>query len=553
MAVSMNAGGYMRSDFFISDAAIPMRMEELDAEEMVKFAELISGLDGAAKAPAVPKEQAAGQAQETEVQLPENVQQLAEKIAEGELELESLPKELVTKELLKAVAALKKHTPEKEEQKIGAEITPEVAEQAAQLAAFVPTEIPDDKTAELSEIAAVVAVESADEVASVVKEFTDEEEIPADIPKQSVAESAVPESAVPERAEEPKRFTEIRQEKSAQIPVTRQETAQVSENTAAKPESVVPEQAAQQTAVPTEQPNVPEKLTAEQIEVLNRAAENGEISTPEVKPAKSGKPERRETPVATKTRGKTEESEKPDSAPDIRPTNVMTDRVKSAAEELEMLRNAKANPKQNQPAQEADVTAKPETKAPERSEQPIKVSEEFGKELSAKAEQPEKQPEAESAAQQLAPDLPVVITRKNGEEVEVKPSGIIAQATAKLVDTAKEMTEDKTEYSLVLNPEELGRITVKLAKAEDGTVSVTIAAENARTQRILEQHSEVMQSDLRNSGLRLESWQVVNDAQQDNQAQDYNGSSKNPYHREETPNRSDDAEETSFADIMAAM
>lgn len=549
MAVSMNAGGYMRSDFFISDAAIPMRMEELDAEGMVKFAELISGLDGAAKAPAAPKAQAAEQAQETEAQLPENVQQLAEKIAEGELELESLPKELVTNELLKAVAALKKQTPEKEEQKGGAEITPEVAEQAVQLAAFVPTEIPDDKTAELSEIAAVVAVEGADEVAAAVREFTAEEEIPADIPKQTAAENAVP-----ERAEEPKRFTEMRQEKAANVPATRQETAQVSENAEVKPESVAPEQAAQQTEVPTEPLNAPEKLTAEQIEVLNRAAENGEISAPEVKTVKSGKTERRETPVATETRGKTEESEQPEQS--ARPAAVMTDRVKSAAEELEMLRSAKANPKQNQPAEEADVTAKPETaNAPAKDAQTPEQSAKFGEsapvkeELSAKAEQPE----AESAAQQLAPDLPVIITRKNGEEVEVKPSEIIAQATAKLVDTAKEMTEDKTEYSLVLNPEELGRITVKLAKAEDGTVSVTIAAENARTQRILEQHSEVMQSDLRNSGLRLESWQVVNDAQQDNQAQDYNGSSKNPYHREETPNRSDDADETSFADIMAAM
>lgn len=544
MAVSMNAGGYMRSDFMISDAALPIRMEEeLDAEGMVKFAELISGLDGAAKAPATPKAQAAEQAQETEVQLPENVQQLAEKIAEGELELESLPKELVTKELLKAVAALKKQTPEKEEQKIGAEITPEVVEQAVQLAAFVPTEIPDDKTAELSEIAAVVAVEGADEVAGAVREFTAEEEIPADIPKQTAAENAVP-----ERVEEPKKFTEMRQEKAAQIPVTRQETPQVSESFAEKPESVVPEQAAQQTAVQTEPLNVPEKLTAEQIEVLNQAAENGEISTPEVRTVKSAKTERRETPVVTENSGKTEESEQPELI--ARPTN----RVKSAAEELEILRNAKANLTQNQPAEETDVAAKPEMKMPERSEQPVKVSEEFGKEISTKA-QPEKteQPEAESAAQQLAPELPVIITRKNGEEVEVKPSEIIAQATAKLVDAAKEMTEEKTEYSLVLNPEELGRITVKLSKAEDGTVSVTIAAESVRTQRILEQHSEVMQSDLRNSGLRLESWQVVNDAQQDNQAQDYNGSSKNPYHREETQHHSDDADETSFADIMAAM
>ena len=41
MAVSMNTGGYMRSDFMISDAAIPMRLEELEAEQSEKFAQLL--------------------------------------------------------------------------------------------------------------------------------------------------------------------------------------------------------------------------------------------------------------------------------------------------------------------------------------------------------------------------------------------------------------------------------------------------------------------------------------------------------------------------------
>ena len=41
MAVSMNAG-FMRSDYMISDAAIPMRMEELEQlEQSAKFSEIL--------------------------------------------------------------------------------------------------------------------------------------------------------------------------------------------------------------------------------------------------------------------------------------------------------------------------------------------------------------------------------------------------------------------------------------------------------------------------------------------------------------------------------
>ncbi|MGN0678914.1 MAG: flagellar hook-length control protein FliK, partial [Oscillospiraceae bacterium] len=113
---------------------------------------------------------------------------------------------------------------------------------------------------------------------------------------------------------------------------------------------------------------------------------------------------------------------------------------------------------------------------------------------------------------------------------------------------------EQTEYSMVLNPEELGRITVKLVKAADGAVSVTIVAENASTQRMLEQHGELMQSNLRANGVQLQSWQTVNEAHQETMQREYDGSSKNPYYREENENPDDEQSEgESFADIIAAM
>ncbi len=91
-------------------------------------------------------------------------------------------------------------------------------------------------------------------------------------------------------------------------------------------------------------------------------------------------------------------------------------------------------------------------------------------------------------------------------------------------------------------------------KAADGAVSVTIAAENAHTQRVLEQHSELMQNNLRNSGVNLEEWQTVNESRQETYAQDYNGSSKNPYFRRDDAQHTDDDDgDRTFADIIAAM
>ena len=82
---------------------------------------------------------------------------------------------------------------------------------------------------------------------------------------------------------------------------------------------------------------------------------------------------------------------------------------------------------------------------------------------------------------------------------------------------------------------------------------MTIAAQNSKTRELLEQNGALMQENLRANGMRLESWQTVNESQQETYAQDYNGSSKNPYYRNENPQPEDGAEDGSFAEIMASM
>lgn len=151
-----------------------------------------------------------------------------------------------------------------------------------------------------------------------------------------------------------------------------------------------------------------------------------------------------------------------------------------------------------------------------------------------------------------AVNSPIVFKTEDGAELEIKPSEVISQAM-RIVERSIQDTAKQTEYSLTLNPGELGRITVRMIKAADGAVSVTIAAENAQTQRILETNSALMQNNLRSNGIQLEGWQTVSEAQQQNAAQDYNGSSKNPYYREETKPEDDEKPDVSFADIIAAM
>lgn len=246
-------------------------------------------------------------------------------------------------------------------------------------------------------------------------------------------------------------------------------------------------------------PDELKNLGSEKLDVLQKAFKDGEISDVEVKNTVSSEENTQAVPEKT-----AEEPEFTDRKPRV-------ESAKSAvSEELEMLRNAKAKPV----SEEANV--------PVRAENP------------------------------LGADSPIVFRREDGE-VSVKPSEIISQ-TMKAVQTAVSENREQTEYSLVLNPEELGRITVKMTRAADGAVSVTIAAENSHTQRVLEQHSELMQANLKDSGINLESWQTVHESQQEARAQDYNGSGKNPYftQQDNTDGGEDDGEE-SFADIIAAM
>lgn len=148
-------------------------------------------------------------------------------------------------------------------------------------------------------------------------------------------------------------------------------------------------------------------------------------------------------------------------------------------------------------------------------------------------------------------DIPVERTPMPEENTaQIRPPEI--QTAEQILERINSMQDDHAEFTMVLNPESLGRITVKLVMAGERT-AVEITAENPETRAILAARSENLQSMLRENGVELERYQVVSE-QEDAQfeQQSYDGSSKNPYSRDdgEQENQPEDGEGESFYDIL---
>lgn len=433
MTVSMNTSGGMRSDFMISDAAIPMRMEELDSAKQ-DFSQYLQGT----------------------VEESGNVEAVTEQPTEQPITAEDIPAKPI--------------------KQTAKELTEISEEAAAELAALIMACSPAETSPDIPNESPTDIVEKAADISEAV--ITQETEVPH-IAEFSPAEDPV-QTADPTPAAE----------KTEQL--VSEETKEAANN--AIGEAVIDEAADEVGAKD-------EHFTPEQAQALKKAADSGELGRAEVTTVHKNSAQAEQNEQSDQ-QGTFEQNAQQDS-----PRQAFGGRIKSVSDEVEMLKNAKSK-------------SEPVT---QRTENPVSA------------------------------EAPVVFTREDGSEVSVKPAEVISQTQTRIIDTAKQMTEDETEYSMVLNPEELGRITVKLTKNADGAVSVTIAAENSRTQQLLEQHSSIMQDNLRNSGVRLENWQTVSESQQEAHAEDYRGSSKNPYYRDDADNADKEDDGEDFASIMAAM
>lgn len=621
MAVQMKMS--VRSDFMISDAAMPRRMAELDAErelQMAQFAKILGGFDSKDSAPSADvmsdiqsavndlqdnaKFEQALKALDDELHsrvraietgsgddgvyrskstgepLPEDPSELAEMVVKGKLNIKDIPDGLMTSELMNAIIALmlqmrlrgklddedEEPVPEEEElfdpavaavneQNYSREISSQMLaelygiiekhneaedESKATILDGISEPIDEDETLASVATAELHAEEKAEEgvFEVIVDRLTDEtdavqtdstpiaeaqvqqvQQVQVQTQVQAQEQQTVqPEVQQAQPVEKPQprtvstvsetQNTEVQAQAEGELPIVGAEKTEDGQSDGAQTQFGAQAQEAETATVETahsEFESVIESITVKDSGTVKEAS--AEIATRHEIPKAEEAPEITEVP---ETAAAPERAEQPKANAQSEPQS----RVVNASEELEMLKNAK---------------------------------------LTRVKEAGEESP-AENTATPLISDQPVVFTRTDGTEIEVKPTEIIDQ-TMKIVEKVIEENKEQSEYSLVLNPEELGRITVKLIKAADGAVSVTIAAENAHTQRVLEQHSALMQNNLRENGVDLASWQTVNESRQETYAQDYNGSSKNPYfRRDEAQNGSDNNEgDRTFADIIAAM
>lgn len=481
MAVAFSTGGsgYTRSDFMISDAALPQRVEEAaQADQSDKFSQVLSGIGGKNDAP---RDAAKVVEKFTESNGHVDVQKLAKAVADGEVKLEDIPEELLTQELFTELVQLVK-VPEKED----GEPTREAAQEAmAELAALftaqqtVQPENVSDKSAELSELSQPAA--EAVQAPGVTQEQ------PAETQTEAVAEV----------------FPQVAAEEAQPV------------QTVEQPKSQKPAENAGQTA-----PVQTEAVSQQAVRAESESAPQQDGDSAQL----SGQPQEVKQPVA----------EEP-----VR-SDITDFTVRTAEPKPQQTENAE--PQQEAPLFTAEHTQRSRV---------VSKSDEFemirGNSDSTKADSVQTQP------QTAQPEAPVVFARADSGEVQVKPAEVVKQVADRLIERASDLKEGETEYTVTLEPQDLGRITVRMTKTADGAVSVSIAAENSRTLRIIEENGAHIQDSLKQNGVQLENWQTVSESRQDMHAEDYQSSSRNPYQERESNKQEDDSDDKSFAEIIASM
>ena len=545
MAVAFSTGGsgYTRSDFMISDAAIPARVEEAaKADQKEQFSKVLSGIGSfrnASNASNASNTSGAGSANNaisgsdaasekmaqnnavSEKETPASyekfemlrseltksdgsldLRKVVAAIADGKLTFADIPQEYITKALLAELINTVENVDSTKSDKDGdsEQINdPAVQQVMTELAAMMnQTAIPDD----ISDL--------SDEISALTTRITGADEVQTEQPavQQNVPEQAV--QTVQNQAAEQAEATGEAVEFTVKL-----ETEQKSQAEAKPVQEVQPE--AKQAAV-TEAAVQTAENTGAQSEAQTDAGQSGQ---------QDGAAQ-----VQTAQAGQTEQAPQEDVKfrSDVRSVEVRTAEKPQEA------------PQQEQTQVFADHTA-------QRSRVVFKSDE-----LEAIKSGGEKTGDAAQAQPQGIPaESPVVFTRQDGAEITVKPSEVAQQVSGKITERAADLKEGAVEYSITLDPEDLGRITVRMTKTADGAVSVSIAAENSKTMKIIEDNGSAIQDTLRQNGVQLENWQTVSESRQEPQAQDYQGSSKNPYRESENHRQDDDRDGESFAEIIASM
>ena len=124
------------------------------------------------------------------------------------------------------------------------------------------------------------------------------------------------------------------------------------------------------------------------------------------------------------------------------------------------------------------------------------------------------------------------------------------QISEEILSKTETLSGGRTEFTMELNPESLGKITVRLVSTQ-GRVEVSISAENESTRQLLQSRGENIETALRENGVELERYQVISERDSAQLMQDsYEGSSKNPYSRGEQQQETEDSDDGDFLELL---
>lgn len=150
----------------------------------------------------------------------------------------------------------------------------------------------------------------------------------------------------------------------------------------------------------------------------------------------------------------------------------------------------------------------------------------------------------EAAIASTVPQITLTRAIENGENGAER---IVTQIASELFNHLPE-SGGTTTFVMTLNPETLGKVTVKVVE-EAGKISVSVTAHEKRTAEILSQRFDTLQTAMKENGTQLEKYQVVYAPEKDEGAghQNFDGSSRNPYVKQEEEEGEDNGE---FAEIL---
>jgi|GEM_PF-2959828 len=174
--------------------------------------------------------------------------------------------------------------------------------------------------------------------------------------------------------------------------------------------------------------------------------------------------------------------------------------------------------------------------------------------------EPEETEESEKTENSVIPvDREVIIPNLK----ELKTPALYRQITEPIkeaVTLLKTTGKTVTQFEITLEPEHLGKVTVKLI-AKGAGVSVEIIADNPKTRELLAERMAAVRNSLENGGVAVEKYEVLGmkpyeteEKQRDFTDEGGNKQNQNQSNDDGKSDKSDDDEnETSFADVVSSI